>query len=931
MPTLEDLGISRFNRRDNADIEEEIVEVGQVIPDDSIDYDQVPNVYYPNADQQSSGFVSGSAGWIIYGDGSVEFNDGTFRGVLTAGSIHIPDQNTTASSFHTNSSGDSWWGCIHTQFTADNENAVAYVLADGTVKFVKGKIADWNLATGYIYSLGSGTPTSSPNDGLVLASTNQGITVYENTEKRAELGYLSAGVYGLKLYDDNGSTVLFEASDTQKKLAGWYFTSTTLASGNIVDDATILLDSANSLIRVGTRTSYIGIRGDDLKIESSNYVSGSFGAGFHLSPDLLEVGNIACRGMIRTAVFQKDIISAVGGNVAILNADVLDTTMTAQDNSTLTIEGNTTFSVGDILRIKDETYDEWFEVTNVGSAPTYTVTRDKASDYGANSNPAWKKGASVVSYGQSGDGGVYMTASESNAPYMSIFTHAGSPWSSITTHLRLGNLNGFLGYSSDLYGIAIGEATKYLKYDPTNGMRIAGDITITAGSGIGNLSDAGALAEKDSVDYDTEVSGAEKPDDNATVGATWGTDLGNIPATLGTESGAGLYLGATYMGYYDSSTWKTYMDSSGNFYLGGVDGSLQWNGSDLTVNNSHLVFGQIFGNGEDGDHTVTGNETLTADAYYDDLTIPTGTTLNPNGFRLYVLGTLTFEGTGKIIGYGGDGGNGGDGTGFIDGSPYQESYRGAAGTAGNQANTIGTLPASEIAGAGATGWSSGSPVAAGNGVDTVKGVNANDAADSGAGGNGDSSAGGLGTSGNDSGTILNPLKTYADVQYFRDYIDDNVRLEITPSPGGGGGGGRGGNAGGGLLENSGGGGGGGAGAPGGIIFVSAKKIVTVNGNVFLDAHGGLGGDGGDGQQSTYDSTPYSPRTGAGGGGGGAGANGGVIILIYSIKTGTGTTDVTAGDGGAKGIAQPVTGMASPGADGTAGANGTAGEVIEITV
>jgi hypothetical protein len=39
-----------------------------------------------------------------------------------------------------------------------------------------------------------------------------------------------------------------------------------------------------------------------------------------------------------------------------------------------------------------------------------------------------------------------------------------------------------LGYSSDLYGIAIGETTKYLKYDPTNGLRIAGDITATVGN-----------------------------------------------------------------------------------------------------------------------------------------------------------------------------------------------------------------------------------------------------------------------------------------------------------------------------------------------------------------------------------------------------------------------------------------------------------------
>lgn len=39
---------------------------------------------------------------------------------------------------------------------------------------------------------------------------------------------------------------------------------------------------------------------------------------------------------------------------------------------------------------------------------------------------------------------------------------------------RIGNLNGFLGYASDLYGIAIGDATEYLKYEATNGLRISG-------------------------------------------------------------------------------------------------------------------------------------------------------------------------------------------------------------------------------------------------------------------------------------------------------------------------------------------------------------------------------------------------------------------------------------------------------------------------
>ena len=49
------------------------------------------------------------------------------------------------------------------------------------------------------------------------------------------------------------------------------------------------------------------------------------------------------------------------------------------------------------------------------------------------------------------------------------------------------------------------------------------------------------------------------------------------PATsVATPAGAGLFLGSDYMGYYSGAVWKTYMDNSGNFYLGGASGPLQW-------------------------------------------------------------------------------------------------------------------------------------------------------------------------------------------------------------------------------------------------------------------------------------------------------------------------------------------------------------------
>ena len=123
----------------------------------------------------------------------------------------------------------------------------------------------------------------------------------------------------------NGSAlnIIGTITATTGEIGGFTIGATTIySSGN-----EIVLDSANKKITVGT-TNKIFIDGDNKRIQSDNYVSGYAGAGFHLSDNLLEVGNIACRGLIRTSVFQKDVISTVGGNLMVLDGDVLDVDMT---------------------------------------------------------------------------------------------------------------------------------------------------------------------------------------------------------------------------------------------------------------------------------------------------------------------------------------------------------------------------------------------------------------------------------------------------------------------------------------------------------------------------------------------------------------------------------------------------------------------------
>jgi hypothetical protein len=90
--------------------------------------------------------------------------------------------------------------------------------------------------------------------------------------------------------------------------------------------------------------------------------------------------------------------------------------------------------------------------------------------------------------------------------------------------------------------------------------------------------------------------------------------------------------------------------------------SWQWDGS---VWNAYYNEGvdSVYGTGADGDATLDGTTTvlsmapsssvysMTRDLYLNDLTINASVRLAPNGYRIFVKGTLKFMGADSIIGY----------------------------------------------------------------------------------------------------------------------------------------------------------------------------------------------------------------------------------------------------------------------------------------
>jgi hypothetical protein len=114
----------------------------------------------------------------------------------------------------------------------------------------------------------------------------------------------------------------------------------------------------------------------------------------------------------------------------------------------------------------------------------------------------------------------------------------------------------------------------------------------------------------------------------------------------------------------------------------------------------------FFGSGSDGDATLTGAANqLTADAYYDDLTLAPGAVLNTNGYRLFVAGALKLENGASVNRDGSSedtncgangldphtlGGSGAGGCQFTDGGDTNNSLGGNGGDAGGEPGTAKT-------------------------------------------------------------------------------------------------------------------------------------------------------------------------------------------------------------------------------------------------
>ena len=400
-------------------------------------------------------------------------------------------------------------------------------------------------------------------------------------------------------------------------------------------------------------------------------------------------------------------------------------------------------------------------------------------------------------------------------------------------------------------------------------------------------------------------------------------DMGTI--TAGTITGATIQTASSGTRFVMNSTSFQGINASGTvifeIIISGTDAGdaiigddatsqyAKWDNSASTfkVNGFALARQEIFGTGTDGNVTISVNTTLSADMYYNNLTITSGAELVTNAWRIFVLGTLTIN-SGCFINWDG-----------ITGSTGGNSQAGGGpGGGGGTALTGNSLPGSATGGAGGNGGQLTTNGYSGNAVSAVTKALGGAGGGGGIGGAAQATyTGGAGASGvSSSGTIYNTPTSSSTAAY--------LLMDSRPTPtafaggisGGGGGGGAG-------YTAQAGAGGGGGGSAGGTIAIYAKTIVN---NGTINARGGNGGNGG------------INNTGSGTGGGGGGGGGGVIILVYNALSGSGTTSVAGGSAGTPGSCNNAPDAAElgnctvgGGFRGASGIAGSAGTVYQLQI
>ena len=195
---------------------------------------------------------------------------------------------------------DPYWQISASSATSDPVSFISSsafkVSADGRMTASAGKIASWVIDGDVIKSTNWGTLGAGGNQGILLeGDATPRMKIAKGDDDYVLLQFGGDSNWGIK--GNNSGNSIFELGSTNQ-IAGWTFDNEKLTGNNII----------------------ISSSGD---IQTADFQSAEFGTGrgYKLGADgIAEFEEAKIRGTLKTAVFEKDTVSAVGGQLIVSNA-----------------------------------------------------------------------------------------------------------------------------------------------------------------------------------------------------------------------------------------------------------------------------------------------------------------------------------------------------------------------------------------------------------------------------------------------------------------------------------------------------------------------------------------------------------------------------------------------------------------------------------
>lgn len=364
-----------------------------------------------------------------------------------------------------------------------------------------------------------------------------------------------------------------EGSGTRRAYEAGRLNRSILAGNGLTGGGLLTTDQTLSVL-LNASWSGLSVDGNGLRINTAaaftwtnDHVFQGLTKTRHLYPELTDTYDLGSSTLLwrkgwlselDAILFSQNTVTLLGGWLLISKDEGAIDADVAPENTQVNF--GKTMTVGDFVLFRAAGKVEYMQVGSLVSGTTYNVTRNLDGS-GANS---WPAGTPFAVLGQAGQGRIELNAFDT--PRLQMIRQ-GATYNAQTEIIRIGDLNGNWGYTSQKWGVAIGEYA-------------SGKANIT-------IDQDGIIRIRNYATDVIKLSGTDATIENVLkiAGTSSAIAIGNPPPTSST-AGTGLWLDRTGLYGLNANVRQAYFGSDGKLYAGG--GNVRMESTGLVINHGEL-------------------------------------------------------------------------------------------------------------------------------------------------------------------------------------------------------------------------------------------------------------------------------------------------------------------------------------------------------